>query len=352
MAFLTRQKAKGALLYLAFLTIFIIITMEIFFRFYIGGETHTVGGPAFRIDDAKMNGYFMRDTDMPDAGKFTILALGDSFTYGHGIKDWQKSWPQQLEHSINSSSIAVVNAGLPGLNTPDELILFDVVGKEYTPEVVIIGYSINDAVTDESYEGTELVYNTYIKKVRQPWAMDRYNEAKAKYAPGLEEYKIKGFYGKAGSFLFTKSYLWYFLVTRITPQFRKATFADNYESELASKFSTSNISRHLNDLKALTDEIKNSGAEPVIVIIPYPIHLENYPFNSAHEMIRKFADENGVIVIDPLPEFVGKDATKLQVNKYDLHLNEEGNRILSCYVHGKLAEERIIPAAGSNISGC
>lgn len=337
---------------LLLLTVTMIVTLaalEVFFRFYIGGQTHTVGGPAFRINDKEMNEYYLRDTALPNTGAgngsggtLTILALGDSFTYGHGIKDPANAWPNRLQQLINNytgGNTVVVNAGLPGMGTVDELLLFETVGKEYKPGIVFLGYSVNDAVNDQNYASSQIVYNVHVRKIKPPQqqeALKRYREAKAEYARDMKEYEVSGLYGKAANFLFTKSYLWFFIVTRYDTIFRKVTFAERYQDELAQDFSTGNHSKHLGDLRTLADEVKSANATLIILMIPYPVGLSSessYPFNSAHDMIKRFGKENNITVMDPLPDFLGKDAKQLQVNKYDLHLNEEGHRLLAYYAY-------------------
>jgi len=80
-------------------------------------------------------------------GKISILCLGDSYTYGLGVKKSQ-SYPMQLEKllskNIPGKNIMVVNCGRPGMNTPvladrtEDLLDF------YRPNVVLLMIGIND----------------------------------------------------------------------------------------------------------------------------------------------------------------------------------------------------------------
>lgn len=72
-----------------------------------------------------------------------IYAVGDSFTFGHGISDDSKTYPELLEKYLNDSSdkvkrkITVINAGVPGYSPDQEyrLILTKVIPLK--PNLVI-----------------------------------------------------------------------------------------------------------------------------------------------------------------------------------------------------------------------
>ncbi len=72
-----------------------------------------------------------------------IYTVGDSFTFGHGISDDSKTYPELLEKYLNDSSdkfkrkITVINAGVPGYSPDQEyrLILTKVIPLK--PDLVI-----------------------------------------------------------------------------------------------------------------------------------------------------------------------------------------------------------------------
>jgi hypothetical protein len=73
-------------------------------------------------DHANINSHGLRDEEFSlakPADRFRILALGDSFTYGHGVRS-EETYVKQLEamlnHKLGNRGIRyeVLNAGVPG----------------------------------------------------------------------------------------------------------------------------------------------------------------------------------------------------------------------------------------------
>lgn len=81
-------------------------------------------------------------------GEFRILALGDSCTFGKGVLE-SETWPRALEAELNRSlpegrSVRVVNLGVNGYATRDYVHVFETVGRGLDPDLVVVGYNIND----------------------------------------------------------------------------------------------------------------------------------------------------------------------------------------------------------------
>ncbi|MBK7975147.1 MAG: hypothetical protein IPK07_18320 [Deltaproteobacteria bacterium] len=76
-----------------------------------------------------------------------MLALGDSFTWGWGAAQ-QDTYPAQLEELLRartgSPALEVVNAGVSGYGTVQELLWLDRMGPRLAPDVVVLFYYRND----------------------------------------------------------------------------------------------------------------------------------------------------------------------------------------------------------------
>ena len=75
-----------------------------------------------------------------------IVALGDSFTFGHGV-DHVSTYPYQLEQMLSKDGIhiRVDNAGVPGYGLDQEyLYLQEIILRRKRPDVVIWNLNIND----------------------------------------------------------------------------------------------------------------------------------------------------------------------------------------------------------------
>lgn len=81
----------------------------------------------------------------PQEGVYRILVQGDSVTLGHGVKD-NETFSAVLEDMLIKKGIKaeVINMGVSGFGTAEELIQFNNVAKKYQPNLVILGYFQND----------------------------------------------------------------------------------------------------------------------------------------------------------------------------------------------------------------
>jgi len=81
----------------------------------------------------------------PKEGVYRIVVQGDSVTLGYGVKD-NETFSQVLEDMLIKKGInaEVINMGVSGFGTAEELIQFNNVAKKYKPNLVILGYFQND----------------------------------------------------------------------------------------------------------------------------------------------------------------------------------------------------------------
>jgi lysophospholipase L1-like esterase len=87
----------------------------------------------------------------PAAGVIRIAMLGDSFTFGIGANN-SETYPAHLERLLAaSSSIArfeVINAGVGGTGTGEQVRHFDLWVKQFNPHVVVLTAITNDVDDD------------------------------------------------------------------------------------------------------------------------------------------------------------------------------------------------------------
>jgi len=113
--------------------------------------------PQFRTT-VHINQKGLRDRDhsyerIKDVGR--ILVLGDSFAWGYGVEENQR-FSQLLETLM---SVEVVNAGVSGYSTDQELLWFQNEGIKYDPDLVILVFAGNDIGDNEQ----QLVNTVYYK---------------------------------------------------------------------------------------------------------------------------------------------------------------------------------------------
>jgi hypothetical protein len=81
---------------------------------------------------------------------FRIIVIGDSVTYGLYV-DAPQAFPAQIEKmlagkKIDGRKIEVINAGVPAFTTYNELHLYKDKLKALSPDLVILGFCMNDVV--------------------------------------------------------------------------------------------------------------------------------------------------------------------------------------------------------------
>ncbi len=141
--------ATRALLFIISLVIFF-GTGELALRvIYRDAGKRTLGGPgghsfehlAVRDD---LRGRF--DIGPKTPGKKRIMILGDSITWGQGVRNWQDVWPEQLavrlEQAGRPHEMAVF--AMPGRDIPDHVREMEKWGSQVKPDVFIYQWYVND----------------------------------------------------------------------------------------------------------------------------------------------------------------------------------------------------------------
>ncbi len=87
-------------------------------------------------------------------GTRRVVALGDSFSWGTRV-EFEDAWPQRLERGLarqRGESWQVVNLSRPGMNTVEQAEQLASEGLAYDPDVVVLGYCLNDSEDDAAAE--------------------------------------------------------------------------------------------------------------------------------------------------------------------------------------------------------
>ncbi len=231
-------------------------------------------------------------------GARRVVSLGDSFAWGASI-EFEDGYPQRLERALTRrrrEPWQVVNLALPGMNTVDEEGQLRTEGLAYAPDVVLLGFVLNDSEDEQAAE-TRRVKDWLEAKSRRPSLMSR-------------------------------SALWRLLSGRLsaTAENRrritgyKSMYADDAPGWIAAR-------KALKQMGTLTRE---KGVPFVVAIFPLfgnPLD-ERYPFTEVHQKVAQAAAEAGAKVVDLLPVYRGLRWDILVVDGVDdEHPNEIAHRI-------------------------
>jgi lysophospholipase L1-like esterase len=103
----------------------------------------TFQGAHFAVH-VSQNAEGLRDRHYPyarDAGRRRILVLGDSVVWCWGVEQ-AACFTEQLESALSDTD--VINAGVPGYSTAQEMLLYEREGRKYRPDLVILVVVPND----------------------------------------------------------------------------------------------------------------------------------------------------------------------------------------------------------------
>jgi GDSL-like lipase/acylhydrolase family protein len=110
--------------------------------------THTSADGTFHF--RTNNKGFRNDRDIEYAkspGEIRVISLGDSHTQGYEV-DQHQTFSAVAEKELNRRHIraTVINAGVSGFSTIEELIFLENEGYKYRPDYVVLGFYANDFV--------------------------------------------------------------------------------------------------------------------------------------------------------------------------------------------------------------
>ena len=239
------------------------------------------------------------------AGVFRILGVGDSFTFGTGVRQ-EHTFLARLAERLERNQpgrYEVLNLGVMGYNTPQELALLEHVGPELDGQLAILCVFLNDMEGG----GTHELFNVDAKR------------------RGLARYSM--------------------LADRIAWMLqRKRQIADLTEGYRAS-FAT-DAPGWLRAQRLLVEEqqrLQARGTKLVLMIFPVLWDLgAGYPFKAVHATVSAFARENGIPVLDLLPAFEGHGGPELWVHPTNQHPNEVGHRIAGDALYDFLTENALL----------
>lgn len=111
--------------------------------------THVWGGVPVHINDKRLRG--PERTYSKPLGVRRILFLGDSVTFGFRMREYEETFPHQVEQLWNERhgvELQAINAGVDGYSPWQEYHYFSTEGLRYEPDLLVIGFVLND-VTEQ-----------------------------------------------------------------------------------------------------------------------------------------------------------------------------------------------------------
>lgn len=304
------EKKKRIFLMLLFTVLTIVLvtsSIEAYFR-YVYDQSDGLGflkvNSRWHKRHVVTNNYFFRDRDFvvqKPEGTARIGVIGDSITFGGGIKNPEERFSNLLEQKLRSSGAKaeVYNLGKLGTDTEVQIREYQKV-KHLDFDIIIWQYFLNDIQPFEKSTGTPII--------------SRNSQT-----------------GKIVSFFSEKSYFFDFLFWRYSQRY-KNTFEKLKNADLAQYQNQQVKKKHKEDIAGFISDLARENKKIVVIIFPF-IHLvgQNYPAENIHEEMGNFFKANGAQVVDLLPYLKNKDPKHFVAGRFDPHPNE--------IVHGLAAQK-------------
>ncbi|MFQ5455071.1 MAG: SGNH/GDSL hydrolase family protein [Nitrospirota bacterium] len=284
--------------------------------------THKTNSLGFRGKE-----YSMKKT--PDT--IRIVFLGDSFTFGEGVKD-NDIFSKRLVELLNEKyktrrnlHFEGYNFGVGGYNTEQSLFLLKNLVLKADPDIVILGYTLNDAEPKLFYIDRET------QSIKRMPREKNINEGLAySKPPETLLYKLR-----------SVRLIWQFLKNN---KLKRETI-DYYNSLYNEGNPDWNITKE--SLKKIINICDDNRIDCYIVCFPLLYELnDNYPFRHIHKLIKDIVTSVGsdhVDFIDLFPYFKGQKDTELWVHPTDQHPNEIAHKIVAGAIFNYINRERVLP---------
>jgi lysophospholipase L1-like esterase len=252
-----------------------------------------------------------------------ILFLGDSVTYGHG-QAIEATFVREIERALpaHTGAVHVINAGIPGWSTRQELAFYREHGPELCPDLVLVGFVLNDV-----------------------------NELKR----GLVEI------GAERSLAATRAITW--LATRSAAfAFVKETYATALDPasreigavhDLVQRADAPEVQHAMdlveNDLQTLAVLVHERGARFGLVLFPFRFQLEGENLDAPQARLRSFAASNQIPVFDTIPVLRQHEPGDVLMD-HD-HFTALGHRVVGQAIADWIRRERLLAAGGRSEAG-
>src|SRR5262245_5630087 len=266
-------------------------------------------------------------------GTYRILFLGDSLIYS-GETSSKELYTLVLEHRLNAGALKtvhlfeIVNAGVPGYTTYQELEFLKIYGLGMEPDLVVLGFVFND------------VYYPYLHRPTEQKLLGA--------EPTIALYRFNPY--KLPQQLFAWSYLAHDLVDRSIVLWQRALHRPVFAFERRIDFYLAWKSYGWIHTRRLIAEMKGLLAErgtPMAVLV-FPIRDQmNDQYRKLDEAwvlypqgkIREICDDLGIPRLD-LTEAIYRNGGAILFRDY-LHLNAKGNDLVVDELERYLAAELV-----------
>lgn len=254
----------------------------------------------------KINSKGLRDREYSyDRSSITrAVLIGDSVSFGPGLKN-DEIYHILLEEKLKKKyPIEIINLGVPGFQFLQEKNYFEIEGKKYSPDILIIQMMPNDLsyVNISDIESDFNILNSSFKK-------DSFSEGIIKK------------YCKSCVFIYG-----------IIKNFNTVYFETVYNQWTSNEFN-----EFEDQFEELKYNLNNDNISLVIIYFPYSQQFTNSynKGNKPQEKLKELSYKYNFTFIDLTPALDRKNFLSFYLKYDNAHLNSKGNEIVAEYLYDK-----------------
>jgi lysophospholipase L1-like esterase len=280
----------------------VLLVAEGILRLKVVVEPQIQGFPTFsgkawgrRYEHVNRSGF--RDVEhdrLAQPGTRRLLLIGDSFTWGSGIRHTEDRLGERLRNRLQAGTgqrWEIINAGIGDTHTLNHIATLDRM-LIYRPDVVLLVYVFNDIdyLTQPPFGGDSPLLASLFGRLRPFWVF------------------------------YNNSYLFQEVFVRLRKIYYEP-LPDPYQNPTL-------LFRHLDDLHTFVEKAADTGA--FVRIVPFDNAVTEDPGARArYETFVRGSEQRGLPVWSLIHVFDGYRIPDLTVNQMDGHPNETANRLMA-----------------------
>ncbi|MGZ3691402.1 MAG: hypothetical protein ACXVAX_07860 [Pseudobdellovibrio sp.] len=257
-----------------------------------------------------------------------VLAIGDSFTEGQGVK-LKDTYIKQIEGSFGDRTIYGLNYGVSGYNIPEvtaELEHFYESKPHVLPELVVYAYVLNDPIIlpDVPNQITEPDTNHYLAKI------DKQEGGIAYDLLNLRVYIIRSLRSNWLRYLASVSRIVDFALAQFERE-RLSSHTVQYYLDIHNPYKNSQgLMQTFSDITKMKTLVEKNHGRFLVLIYPMLFHLDgDYPLAPAHQYLDEQLTERKIDHIDLKEPLSHRKTEELWVHAVDQHPNEIAHKIVA-----------------------
>jgi len=297
------------------------------------------------------DGFRGREYGVGKSDAIRIIVLGDSVTFGRGVP-LESTYARLLEDRLNAEErgglrYEVLNLAVGGYNSRQQLEFYKTKGRQYEPDLLVIGFVLNDA--------TPAVEHLAALRARRKKQQGRTTREQGTWEEWRERWRTDPEFRKAMAEL-----------REAMPEARREKRAERHEASAGEPPGGSRLIALVRDRLEHLRQKPQAGRHPwvartysdpetwgivsdsfeefstiaardgisvLVVIFPLLTDFESYEFVAIHEQVANEARKRGFEVLDLYERFRGQDAGRFRQSERDtVHPNSAGHRSIAQWI--------------------